>query len=127
MQSFTKVILYTDDKGFAQFRAEEVVLSTGSPQSMLSELQPSAGYQLRHSPIGFSKEFHCTRDPQFVFILSGVMEIGLQDGSSKTFTPGQHFYSSDLLPEGETFDPTIHGHQSRQVGDEPLETLFLRG
>ncbi|MFT4798492.1 MAG: hypothetical protein ACJAYE_002387 [Candidatus Azotimanducaceae bacterium] len=127
MQTFTKVILYTDDKGFAQFREEEVALSTGSPRSMLSELQPSGGYQLRHSPTGFSKEFHCTRDPQYVFILSGVMEISLQDGSSKTFTPGQHFYSSDLLPEGETFDPTIHGHQSRQVGDEPLETLFLRG
>jgi len=127
MQTFTKVILYTDDEGFAQFREEEVALSTGSARSMLSELQTSGGYQLRHSPIGFSKEFHCTRDPQFVFILSGVMEISLQDGSSKTFTPGQHFYSSDRLPEGETFDPTIHGHQSRQVGDEPLETLFLRG
>jgi len=127
MQTFTKVVLYTDDKGFAQFREEEIPLSEGSPRSMLSELQTSGGYQLRHSPIGFNKEFHCTREPQFVFILSGVMEISLQNGSSKTFTPGQHFYSNDLLPEGETFDPTIHGHQSRQVGDEPLQTLFLRG
>jgi hypothetical protein len=127
MQLFTKIILYTDHQGFAQFREEELALSEGSPRAMLSELHPSAGYQLRYSPVGFKKEFHCTKDPQFVFILSGEMEISLQDGSSKTFTPGQHFYSSDLLPEGKTFDPTIHGHQSRQVGEQPLETLFLRG
>jgi hypothetical protein len=127
MQLFTKTILYTDDQGFAQFREEYVELSQGSPRSMLSALSPSGGYQLRHSPVGFAKEFHCTRDPQFVFILSGEMQISLQDGSSKTFTAGQHFYSSDLLPEGKTFDATIHGHQSRQIGDQSLETLFLRG
>jgi len=126
MQLFTKTILYTDHQGFAQFREQDVELSQGSPRSMLSALSPCGGYQLRRSPVGFTKEFHCTKDTQFVFILSGVMQISLQDGSSKTFTPGQHFYSSDLLPEGETFDPTIHGHQSRQIGDQPLETLFLR-
>ncbi len=127
MEEFSKVVLYTDGQGFAQFREEQIELSEGSPRAMLSALMPSGGYQLRHSPVGFSKEFHCTRDPQFVFILSGIMEISLQDGTSKTFHPGEHFYSSDLLPSGETFDPTVHGHQSRQVGDEPLVTLFLRG
>ena len=127
MQLFTKTVLYTDHQGFAQFREQDVELSHGSPRSMLSALSPSGGYQLRHSPVGFTKEFHCTKEPQFVFILSGEMQISLQDGSSKTFTPGQHFYSSDLLPEGETFDATIHGHQSCQIGDQPLETLFVRG
>tara|TARA_R110002110_G_scaffold226974_3_gene441332 strand:- start:836 stop:1219 length:384 start_codon:yes stop_codon:yes gene_type:complete len=126
MQTFTKVILFTDDQGYAQFREEEVPLSTGSPRAMLSQLEPSGGYQLRHSPVGFSKEFHCTKEPQYVFILSGLMEISLQDGSSRIFSPGQHFYSNDLLPENATFDPAIHGHESRQVGEQPLETLFLR-
>ena len=32
-----------------------------------------------------------------------------------------------LLPQGATFDPAIHGHWSRQVGDDPLVTLFVRG
>ncbi len=127
MQLFTKTILYTDDQGFAQFREQDVELTQGSPRSMLSALSPSGGYQLRHSPVGFAKEFHCTKYPQFVFILSGQMQISLQDGTSKTFNPGQHFYSNDLLPEGATFDASIHGHQSRQVGDQPLETLFVRG
>jgi hypothetical protein len=55
------------------------------------------------------------------------MEIGLQDGSSRVFGPGGHFYSADTLPEGATFDPAVHGHWSRQVGPEPLVTLFVRG
>ena len=120
MQLFTQIILYTDQQVFAQFREEGVPLSQGSPRTMLSELLPSAGYQFRRSPVGSTKEFHCTKEPQFVFILSGEMQITLQDGSSKTFTAGQHFYSNALLPEGETFDSAIHGHQSRQVGDQPL-------
>lgn len=127
MTTFTKIVLYTDSHGRSQFREEQVALPEGTPQAMLSELQPSSGYQLRHSPIGFRSDFHCTTVPQFVFILSGGMEIGLQDGTSRTFKPGQHFYSTDLLPKMEIFNPTIHGHWSRQVGGDALVTLFLRG
>jgi hypothetical protein len=54
------------------------------------------------------------------------MEIGLQDGSSKLFNAGEHFYSADLLPDGAVFDNQVHGHWSRQVGDEELVTLFVR-
>lgn len=127
MSSFTKVVLFTDGDGRAKFREESVALTQGSPQSLLSELFASGGYQLRHSPVGFRSQFHCTTTPQWVFILGGQMEIGLQDGSSRVFAPGQHFYSADLVPAGAQFDPSVHGHWSRQVGDEPLTTLFLRG
>jgi hypothetical protein len=50
----------------------------------------------------------------------------LQDGSSRTFSAGDHFYSADTLPAGATFDATVHGHWSRQVGDEPLVTAFVK-
>ena len=126
MPQFTKVILFTDTDGFARFREETVPLDQGSPQSALSGLMPSGGYQLRASPVGFRSTFHCTTDPQWVVILGGQMEIGLQDGSSRIFQPGEHFYSADLLPPGQVFDAKRHGHWSRQVGPEPLQTLFLR-
>jgi hypothetical protein len=76
--------------------------------------------------VGFRSEFHVSTHPQWVFILQGQMEIGLQDGSSKVFGPGQHFFSTDLLPEGAVFDPAVHGHWSRQLGQEPLVTVFVR-
>ena len=94
--------------------------------AMLSPLLPSGGLQLRHSPVGFRSEFHCTVDPQWVFILGGAMEIGLQDGSSRVFHPGEHFFSADTLPAGASFDAAVHGHWSRQVGDVPLVTAFVR-
>ena len=93
---------------------------------MLSLLMPSAGLQLRFSPLGFRSQFHCTGAPQWVFILGGQMAIGLQDGSQRVFGPGQHFFSADVLPEGATFDPRVHGHCSRQLGDQPLTTAFVR-
>jgi len=126
MPHFNKVILFTDTDGRARFKEEPVALDQGTPQTMLSEVFASGGYQLRTSPIGFRSTFHCTGSPQWVFILAGQMEIGIQDGVSRIFQPGEHFYSADVLPEGDTFDPTRHGHWSRQVGDQPLVTLFLR-
>lgn len=127
MTAFTKTILFTDTDGRAKFREESVALSDGNPQSMLSALMPSGGFQLRHSPVGFRSQFHCSPWPQWVFILGGEMEIGLQDGSSRVFKPGQHFYSADMLPAGATFDAKLHGHWSCQCGSAPLETLFVRG
>ena len=127
MTHFTKVILYTDVDGRARFREEAVPLGQGTPQSMLSEVFASGGYQLRYSPVGFRSSFHCTGAPQWCFILQGQMEIGLQGGVSRIFKPGEHFYSADLLPAGASFDPAIHGHWSRQLGAEPLLTLFVRG
>jgi hypothetical protein len=125
--AFTQVILFTDTDGRAKFREEAVPLGEGSPQAMLSALFPSSGLQLRHSPVGFRSQFHCSPYTQWVVILGGEMEIGLQDGTSRIFRPGQHFYSADLLPQGATFDPAVHGHWSRQVGADPLVTLFVRG
>ncbi len=94
---------------------------------MLSALMPSGGLQLRHSPVGFRSQFHCSPHPQWVFILGGQMEIGLQGGISRVFKPGEHFYSADMLPTNATFDAAVHGHWSRQVGTDPLVTLFVRG
>jgi hypothetical protein len=124
--TFTKVVLYTGASGRARWREEEIPLPEGSPQAMLSPVLPSAGYQLRHSPVGFRSPWHCTPQPQWVFILGGEMEIGLQDGSSRVFRPGQHFFAADTLPAGAAFDPKVHGHWSAQRGPDPLVTLFVK-
>lgn len=127
MTSFTQVVLFTDTDGRARFREVPIDLPEGTPSAQLSPLFPSDGIQLRHSPVGFRSTFHCTVTPQWVVILQGQMEIGLQDGSSRVFHPGDHFYSDDTLPDGATFDAAVHGHWSRQVGDAPLVTMFARG
>jgi hypothetical protein len=127
MQVFSKVVLFTDADGRAQFKEEAVPLNEGSPQALLSEVFASGGYQLRVSPPGFRSQFHCTTAPQWCFILGGQMEIGIQGGVSRIFGPGQHYFGADLLPEGAVFDPAVHGHWSAQAGPDPLVTLFVRG
>lgn len=127
MIQLTKTTLFTDHDGRARFRDEPIDLSEGTPQARLSSLWASGGYQLRHSPAGFRSAPHCTETPQWVFILGGLMEIGLQDGGARVFKPGEHFYAADLLPVGAVFDAQLHGHWSRQLGPDPLVTLFVRG
>lgn len=126
MQYFTQHILYSDEQGRARFREQRLALDEGSPQVSLSRLLPASGLQLRCSPPGFRSDVHVTTQPQWVFILQGRMEIGLLDGSSRIFRAGEHFYSADTLPAGAAFDPQVHGHWSRQVGDEPLVTAFVK-
>lgn len=123
---FTQVILETGPDGRARFREQAITLTEGKPMARLSPLMPSGGLQLRMSPVGFRSEFHCTENPQWLFVLGGQMEIGLQDGSSRVFGPGDHFYSADTLPPGATFNPQLHGHWSRQLGPHPLVTAFVR-
>lgn len=127
MSTFTKVILFTDVDGYARFREETIALNEGSAQSNLSPLLPAESLRLRQSPVGFKSDFHCTEQPQWLFVLQGIMEIGLRDGSWRRFGPGEHFYSADLLPAGVEFNPALHGHCSRLIGDEPLITAFVRG
>ena len=123
---FIQVVLYTGPDGRARFREQRLPLTEGTPQARLSALLPATGCQLRESPVGFRSVFHCTPRPQWVFILRGEMEIGLQDGSARRFKAGEHFFSADTLPAGAEFDPRVHGHWSAQIGAEPLVTLFVK-
>jgi len=127
MRTFAKTVLFTDRDGRARFREDEVLLAEGTPQALLSPVYPSSGYQLRRSPVGFRSDWHCTPAPQWVFILHGQMEIGLRDGATRVFGPGEHFFSADTLPGGAAaFDPAVHGHWSAQRGPDPLVTLFVK-
>ncbi len=126
MSTYTQVILFTDTDGRARFREEPIALTEGKPQARLSPLQSASTLQWRRSPVGFRSESHCTENPQWLFVLQGQMEIGLQDGSSRVFRAGDHFFSADTLPAGATCDPQVHGHWSRQVGEEDLVTVFVR-
>ena len=126
MTHINRTVLFTDTDGRARFRQEPLALDQGNDAARLSARLPAKGLQWRKSPVGFRSPFHVTTTPQWVFILQGQMEIGLQDGSSKVFGPGQHFFSADVLPEGAVFNPEVHGHWSRQVGEEALVTVFVR-
>jgi hypothetical protein len=125
--TLTKVLLETGPDGRACFREEVVTLKETKPQLYLSTVLPgSGGVQLRESPPGYQIDFHCTVNPQWTFVLRGALEIGLPDGTQRVFRAGENFYANDILPPGATFDPQVHGHCSRQVGDEPVVAIMIK-
>ena len=126
MESITEVVLETGPDGRARFTERERPFNSGSPAVRLTEPAAVREAQWRVSPVGFRSPVHVTTTPQWVVVLSGAMEIGLVSGEVRRFAAGEGFYSADTLPEGVTFDPAVHGHWSRQVGDAPLVTLFIR-
>jgi hypothetical protein len=125
--TFTRVVLERGPDGRSRFTEEVVALTERKPQLFLSDPLPGGGVQIRVSPPGYRMDFHSTTQPQWTFVLSGALEIGLPDGTSRVFRPGDHLYSTDTLPPGTRFDPSVHGHNSRQLGDEPLVTALIRG
>jgi len=84
--------------------------------SRCAKVRPRRGSPLSCPPPDFS----------YGVVRSDSAAIGLQDGQSRRFGPGEHFFSADVLPEGARFDPKLHGHRSAQCGPEPLVTLFLK-
>ena len=124
--TFTKITLETGPDGRSRFREEELPLSEVKPLLFLTQALPGGAVQIRVSPQGYSMDFHSSASPQWTFVLSGALEIGLPDGTSRVFRAGDCLHSTDVLPPGVTFDPKVHGHNSRQVGGEPLVTALVR-
>jgi hypothetical protein len=123
---FTKVVLEAGADHRSRFREEPISLNEAKPMLFLSAPLEGGDVVLRQSPPGYSMDFHPTVSPQWTFVLSGVLEIGLPDGNKRVFRAGDILYSTDVVPPGVTFDPKVHGHDSRVVGDEPVVAVLVR-
>jgi hypothetical protein len=65
---------------------------------------------------GELQDWHPAPQRQFVIILSGQLEIGFEDGSTRVFGPGDA-----RLVE----DTTGKGHTTRAIGNEPCITATV--
>ena len=67
------------------------------------------------------------------YFVDGVAMFDSRDGfawngtGEGNGTASGYWNREAYVNEGATFDPAIHGHRSRQVGGQPLVTLFVRG
>jgi hypothetical protein len=77
---------------------------------------PAYEISFRVWPRGQFMDWHPAPRRQFVIILSGQLEIGLGDGSTRVFGPGD-----TRLVE----DTSGQGHTTRVVGDEPCITAVV--
>ena len=78
--------------------------------------QKASGLTFRKSEPGYFLDFHPAPRRQYVITLQGEAEIGLGDGTTMRFGPGDVMLADDL---------TGKGHTTRVVGDVPRISVAI--
>jgi hypothetical protein len=98
------VRLYTGSDGQTHF--EDLRLPAGDVQNVA--IQAGANIVFRRFPGDYFSDWHTAPRRQYIFVLSGQMEIGVGDGTTRRFGPGDAVLADDL---------TGQGHTTRSVGE----------
>jgi hypothetical protein len=78
------VRMYTDNGGQTHF--EDLTIPTEDIQNVA--IQTGSHIVFRCFPADYFRDWHMAPRRQYIFILSGQMEIGIGDGTSRRFGPG---------------------------------------
>jgi quercetin dioxygenase-like cupin family protein len=89
--------MYTDDNGKAQW---ETIDLNAHPEWLAGFDVTNVRFGIR--PAGVLQDWHPAPQRQFVFILSGGLEIGFEDGSKKVFKAGDARLVEDTTGKGHT-------------------------
>ena len=100
------VRIYTGQDGQTHF--EDLPLPADESQNIA--LPAGASLTFRRFPPDYFSDWHTEPRRQYIFILSGQMEIGIGDGTARRFGPGDVVLADDL---------TGRGHTTRTVGGVP--------
>ncbi len=108
--------IFTGPDGQSHFQDIVVELNDLGPMGLISGIIPTSGLQFRQVSGDYHLDFHRAPRRQYVFNLTGSVEIEIGDGTKRVFGPG-----SILLAE----DTTGQGHISRSVDGEPRTCVFI--
>ena len=100
------VRIYTGQDGRTHF--EDLPLPAEDGHNLA--LQTGANLSFRRFPADYFSDWHTAPRRQYIFILAGQMEIGIGDGTTRRFGPGDVVLADDL---------TGQGHTTRSVGGVP--------
>ncbi len=89
--------MYTGDDGHSHIEDQSV-----SSHPVLSTEQATAHITFQELGAGAFVDWHNAPRYQYVIILSGEMEIGLNDGTLRRFGPGDALLASDTTGSGHT-------------------------
>ena len=92
------VRIYTGDDGQTHF--EDLPLPPEESQDVA--LQAGANLVFPCFPADFWSDWHTAPRRQYIFILTGQMEIGIGDCTKRRFGPGDVVLADDLTGQGHT-------------------------
>jgi hypothetical protein len=92
------VRMYTGNDGQTHFADLHI------PAEEIQNVAIQAGSDLvfRRFPADYFSDWHTAPRRQYIFILSGQMEIGIGDGTTRRFGPGDVVLADDLTGQGHT-------------------------
>jgi quercetin dioxygenase-like cupin family protein len=92
------VRIFTGDDGQTHF--EDLPLPVEENHNVA--LQTGANLVFRCFPADYWSDWHTAPRRQYIFILAGQMEIGIGDGTTRCFGPGDVVLADDLTGQGHT-------------------------
>nr|VFJ62399.1 MAG: hypothetical protein BECKFW1821A_GA0114235_11274 [Candidatus Kentron sp. FW] len=113
--------IYVDDDGQSHFENVAVTLNSMDYAPPASPLEVSDTINAHRfvfvgGPPGWVGDWHPSPRRQFVFVLSGLFEVGVGDGETRHFGPG-----AIMLLEG----TTGRGHFTKVISDESGLTAMV--
>jgi hypothetical protein len=94
--------LYAGADGQSHFE----LLDAGKASAFFNDTKPATSHLFRNDFAPHIVNFHRAPRRRWVVTLSGSVVIGLGDGSSMTFHPGDVFLAEDSTGQGHTATPT---------------------
>ncbi len=111
---FSYLRLYSDDSGETHLEDEEMLMTEAeyappAPPNWVGPREKATGWTVIGLPSGWFGDFHPVPRPQWMLIMSGVVEVEVTDGTKRTCPAGTIAFLEDAGSKG---------HISRSVGDE---------
>jgi mannose-6-phosphate isomerase-like protein (cupin superfamily) len=90
--------MYTGNDGQTHF--DDLPMPAEEIQNVA--IQAGADLVFRRFPADYCSDWHTAPRRQYIFILSGQMEIGIGDGTTRRFGPGDVVLADDRTGKGHT-------------------------
>ena len=94
------VHLYTGDDGLSYFKDVEVPMTDRGQGTELSELFAAKGMIMRRNTADYQLDYHPAPRRQFIFNLTGTVEIVASGGETRQFGPGSIMLADDTTGKG---------------------------
>lgn len=108
--------IWVDESGETHYQDIEISLTPSGPLGRMSAPLSVTSMILRENDPGYDYDWHVAPQKQYIIMLSGLVEIQVSDGESRTFGPGDIVQMEDI---------TGKGHKSWSPDGNSRRSLFL--
>lgn len=108
--------LWSDSEGNSQFEEGRIVLKSGSPVNLLSDVLAAKSISFEETQAGQTLDWHCAPAKQFVITLRGTLDFVTREGKHFIITPGDILLAEDTVGTG---------HAWKLIGDDPWRRAYV--